>query len=509
MSIHHFRNKSAMYWGMFFIALVPHSLLADVGSNWQAKGLEQYVVESNKDEWIEIESNQCRKNITYLISDVTGHKVYSGDVVSDGCSSKIKLNLNKGYYNLNINGDVRGIYSAPKKVLPDYFGVDAALTHIVKDEERRSEYISLLQKVGIGVVRERLIWGDLSPERGVWNGASGVDNLREKYKKAGIKVLEAVQVSLNRNYNFPAQDKIEKDFPAFYARWGKEWIGIEPWNEPNHRRVTDRLKDSDENKYIDKYVAYAKQTVEVIGSDIKVVNGALAGNLGANAVFSKKLFLKKDFFDMKSDFSFHTYSDAGALIKWLVEYQDWLGARKFPGKIWITESGWAVHDDDLQKVNAENREAAVQIAAKSIVAYSDGVKHYFAFALPFYAEKDGKGRYRYFGLTDKNGSPNLSLAAYIQAAQVLSSSSQGNVKISTSEHGFRALIPSGDHVVVAVYNNSSEKIAIPASALYAEGMDGRKIERGHDDFLPGEKLVYFYFSEKERTAADRFFSGKV
>lgn len=506
MMIRHFVKQPIVYLGFFFTVCFPHSLLADVDSSWRAEELEQYVVEPGKDEWVEIESIPCRENIAYSISDVTGKEVSSGNIISKDCILKIKLNLNKGYYHLNINGLVRGIYSTPTKVLTDFFGVDAALTHIIKDEGLRSEYVSLLKRIGIKVVRERLIWGDLSPESGVWNGASKVDDLRKEYKKSDIKVLEAVQVSLQKGNEFPAQDKIEKDFTAFYDRWGKGWIGIEPWNEPNNRNTTSKLNDDEENKYIDKYVTYTKQSASVIKDNVRVVNGSLAGNLGANAGFSKKLSLREDFFATKSDFSFHTYGEARNLSKWLAEYKNWLREKNFSGEIWITESGWAVHDDDLQKVSSENISVAVQIAAKAIVAYSSNVKHYFAFVLPFYEEKDGKGKIRYFGLTDKSGSPNLSLAAYIQAAQVLSSSHHSDVKILTSERGFKTFIPSDDHIVVAIYNNSGDTIPIPASVSYVEGMDGRKIDLESNDLLLGEGIVYLYFSNKNRSAAKLYFT---
>ncbi|KHT39457.1 hypothetical protein RD02_17070 [Pectobacterium brasiliense] len=479
-----------------------------MGTFWHAKGLGQYVVESNKDTWIDIVQSPCEDYVSYSISNIIGREIDSGNVASVNCSSKIKLNLPNGYYHLNIKGFVKGIYSLEPKKLPDYFGVDAALNYIVKDEILRSQYIQMLKIIGVNIVRERLIWLDLSPNNGMWDGNYKTDNLRKQYQNANMKILEAVQIPMFGNLGFPSTDKIITDFPKITERWKNTWIGIEPKNEPNNVQGK-RLSAEEMAAYVDRYLSYSREMHTAIGNDVLVVNGAFAGGLYANEAFSKTISSRKDFFESKGDFSFHTYETAEELIQTLTQYKVWLKSKGFTGNVWITESGRKSYSDDLTAVNQQNMDVAVQIAAKAIVGYSAGVKHYFPFVLPFYTERDSQGRIRYFGLTSKDGSPNLSLAAYIQAGKILAGAAQGDVRFLAFDHGFKALIPSEENIVIAVYNNSNGKKAFPTDAMYAEGVDGRRIEKGQGDFLPDEKLVYFYFSKEEHTAANHFFSEKM
>lgn len=502
------RSKSIILGSTLCAAMLPHTLWADMDTFWHAKGLDQYVVESNKDAWIEIVQSPCEDNLSYSISDIMGREIDSGNVASVNCTSKVKLNLPSGYYHLNIKGVVKGIYSLGPKKLPDYFGVDAALSYIVKDDSLRVQYISLLSQIGINVVRERLMWADLSPNNQVWDGIYYTDKLRRQYQQADIKVLEVVQVPVLEHLAFPDSDKIMADFPKITQKWKATWIGIEPKNEPNNLKG-QRLSAEGMVDYVGRYLSYSREMHAAVGNDVLVVNGTFAGGLYANAEFSKAISSRKDFFESKGDFSFHTYETAENLIQTLTQYKSWLKSKGFSGNVWITESGRNSYSDDLTTVNQQNMDVAVQIAAKAIVGYSAGVKHYFPFVLPFYTEKDPRGRIRYFGLTSKDGSPNLSLAAYVQAGKILAGAPQRDVKFLAFDHGFKALIPSDENIVIAVYNNSNGKKAFPAGAMYAEGVDGRRIEKEQSDFLPDEKLVYFYFSKEEHTAANHFFSEKM
>ncbi|UEM38247.1 glycosyl hydrolase [Pectobacterium aquaticum] len=502
------RSKSIILGSTLCVAMLPHTLLADVGTFWRAKELDQYVVESDKDAWIEIVQSPCEDNLSYSISDIMGREADSGNVASANCTSKVKLNLPSGYYHLNIKGVVKGIYSLEPKKLPDYFGVDAALNYIVKDENLRHQYIQLLKRIDINVARERLIWLDLSPNNGVWDGNYKTDSLRKQYQNSNVQILEAVQVPMFGNLGFPSSDKIMTDFPKVTQRWKKTWIGIEPKNEPNNVQG-QRLSVKDMVAYVDRYLSYSREMHNAIGNDVLVVNGTFAGSLYANTEFSKTISSRKDFFESKGDFSFHTYETAEELIQTLTQYKSWLKSKGFSGNVWITESGVKSYSDDLTTVNQQNMDVAVQIAAKAIVGYSAGVKHYFPFVLPFYTEKDPRGRIRYFGLTSKDGSPNLSLAAYVQAGKILAGSPQSDVKFLAFDHGFKALIPAEENVVIAVYHNSNEKKTFPTGAMYAEGIDGRRIEKGQGDFLPDEKLMYFFFSKEESTAANHFFAESM
>ncbi|MBA0167786.1 glycosyl hydrolase [Pectobacterium sp. CFBP8739] len=502
------RSKSIILGSTLCAAMLPHTLWADMENIWHAKGLDQYVVESNKDAWIEIVQSPCEDNLSYSISDIMGREVDSGSVASTNCTSKVKLNLPNGYYHLNIKGVARGIYAHQQKKIPSFFGMDVALSYIVKDDSLRGQYISLLSQIGINVVRDRLMWGDLSPNNKIWDGIYYIDKLRRKYQQANIKVLDVVQVPVLEHLVFPDSDKIMGDFPKITHKWKDTWIGIEPKNEPNNLKG-QRLSAEDMVEYVERYLSYSREMHTAVGNDVLVVNGAFAGGLNANAAFSEAISSRKDFFESKGDFSFHSYETAENLTKILTQYKSWLKSKGFSGNVWITESGRNAYSDDLTTVNQQNMDVAVQIAAKAIVGYSAGVKHYFPFVLPFYTEKDPRGRTRYFGLTSKDGSPNLSLAAYIQAGKILAGSPQSDVKFLAFDHGFKALIPSDENIAIAVYNNSNEKKAFPTGAMYAEGVDGRRIEKGQGDFLPDEKLVYFYFSKEESTAASHFFAERM
>lgn len=492
---------------VFFVcfSLFSCSATADISFDWYLDDGADYIVAPHSDSQITVVTDPCRKEVTYSISAINEVAVLAGKISTAECKFSIGLNLNKGYYTLEVDGVARGIYVTSPKILSGFFGVDAALTPLVLDEAMRSRYIRLLNKTGIHSVRDRLMWSDLSPATNDWNGRYNSDVLRREYLLSGIKVLDVIQLPnyFLENNLFIGEESIEAVLPKMVSRWGEGWLGIEPRNEPNN--IRGELGEGGISAYVDSYVSYSKAFSRAVGNDALIVSGALAGPLNADTSFIRLLSGNEDFFHIPGDFSFHTYEPVDRLDSMLNRYKAWLTSKGFRGKMWITESGGMSYSPDLRSINESNKKIAAQIAAKSMIAYSAGVRHYFAFILPYFRERDRAGELRYFGLADSVGSPFLSLASYVQAAQVFSGVSPGDIEVSFDGRGFKMFFPSENGFALVFYSPENVVVPMPSTDVRIEGIDGRVLDMSAVRNNSEEKIIYCFFSKFDYVDARRYF----
>jgi hypothetical protein len=371
-----------------------------------------------------------------------------------------------------------------------FFAIDGGLSWLVPDARTREALILACARVGIGMVRERLSPGAVSPAPGRWDWETPqqFDALRRAYRDRLVAVLEMAHDApsrLGRVGKYPAD---LSGWAALWnetaARWRSAWGAVEVWNEPDISFGDDL--PADQYVPLAKAMTYGFETAKV---DVPLVGG-VAADFKPPWLDAAGRSLLLDRVDV---FSFHTYGSALQMEPLVGRFRTWLRAHHHGAMpLWLTECGrpWN-RGPDRPPVDQDAR-SALDITMKAVEARACGIARYFAFVLPFYEENSSN-----FGMTDRRATPLLSLAAYAQMIRVL-----GNRPyLGDLRHGAQALQRArvfGDarEAVAVLYSGRVEARASVRPGLpvvRAEGIDGRPLQLAADGSVPiPDGLVYVW-----------------
>lgn len=480
---------------------------------WSPINLRQVIVVPGVATDIQLKSplSQVGQVVSYQVMDYSDKAIQSGQsTVNSSEILKISLTLEAGYYSLKLSTQQRPvglICQPPIAKRDDFFSIDAAISWLAP-VEMRAALISNLKDLGIGMVRERLSWGQLNPsvEQWDWETTKKYETTRRLYRDAGLPVLEMFHdaprwvldcapsgegASVDRKY--PSDLKaMANSWKSIAGRWQSYWGGIEAWNEP------DILFGG--NLPADQYLPILK-TVRYALSESKVT-APLGGGVFA--------YYSPPFFDLAArngllsecDFvSFHYYQDALGIEDRVKKMRDWLAHYGQEAKpLWITEIGCPIAGKPAQfPTLVEQQKSALEFATKTVEARACGIANYFAFVYVFYPET-GKN----FGMTDGKGTPLRSLSAYATTIRLLAGASyMGDVKgLDATVQRARVFdLQNGDALVVLAtgkLQSNAVKVSFPTLAIY--GVDGRKLELLSDGRVPMEDGMAYIRVKKEALA---------
>lgn len=392
---------------------------------------------------------------------------------------ELTVNLPRGFYTVSFvkQNQVFGLVVLPKHggEKDPFFGLDAALS-IFRSMQVRADLVQVLDRIGVSIARERLLWGDIQPAKDVWDWDTKrhYEQTRDLYFQSKIGVLELFHAS-------PAWMQTDKksvfpeDLPAARRaweqiawRWGKYWQGLEVWNEAD---IPAGQGGPQAEQYLPivKTVRYALQEA---GCPTLIGGGVFA-------------YLTRPYMDLaaenglleSSDFiSFHYYSDPLGLDGYVTEYRRYLkkfGKESMP--LWLTECGSPWLGNGLARPTPENdRNTATNFSLLAIEAKACGIERYFPFVLVAYTEHGNRN----FGMLDRQETPVRSMSAYAQAICALSHTSYiGDIELDDKTIRARAFARKDGEVVVAVEGAASGKssIVFPFPIAGLQGIDGRQL----------------------------------
>lgn len=114
--------------------------------------------------------------------------------------------------------------------------MDVAMAWFFPQEEKMREVANLCQLAGINWVRDRLLWGELEPQRGEFVGHTRYDVSARVQTEAGLQVLQVAHLSAA--WANPDTKRFPPDLRDFYnfwreaaRRWQGQVLAFEPWNE--------------------------------------------------------------------------------------------------------------------------------------------------------------------------------------------------------------------------------------------------------------------------------------
>lgn len=443
----------------------------------------------------------------YVVHDVADGVVARGEAaVRDGAATA-SLQVPAGYYEIGFaDGETFGVCAlAPYGGrAPDPFFCLMGGLSIWTPEALRGPQARIAKRCGVAAVRELINWKAIEAEPGKWDWnpqfpLRSYDGTRKLYAAQGLPLLDFV---MNPPAWLVGDNPYPRDLPAAAAswsaiasRWGGNWAGLETWNEP----------DIDTGGFLpaDQYVPVAHALAYAWARDGRrapLGGGVLArvGNLDflSNAV-------RNGLLDDTDFFSFHTYTRAPRLRPQVAVLRQALAASPRGGlPLWITESGYPWPAGPARPASAADLRGALEIAMKAAEARAAGVARYFAFMLPFYEEK-GKN----YGMTDRDGTPLRSLAAYAQAIAALANRPfLGDLRGLPAEARLCPVFGGngeGDAVAVLYTGepNDGATVAFPYAVRRVAGIDGRSLPCPTPGAVPVPDGLAYVFVDPAAVAA--------
>lgn len=488
--------------GVSLVALVLAADPTAAAVTLQPIAVEGFFIEPGRPAVLKlaIESGDLSKPIPYQILDYAGARVAAGK--AGAASAKIveiTVNLPQGYYDLEFPAaDQRfGLFASPAwQGEPDPFlAIDSAMSWLVRDGALRESLIQNLRRSGIAMSRERLSWGEVSPaaDRWDWEGGHRFETIRRFYAQQCVPVLEMFHDSPGWTGKVgPYPDDLAataRGWREIARRWRPTWGALEIWNEPNIHFGG--------NLPADQYVALVKTisyAVSSLADPLPLIGGVIAED---NRAFLDAA-ARNGLLDCVDAVSFHTYAPAPALGPLIGRYRAWLKAFERPSMpLWITECGRPWKKGPGRPPRDQDSISALDIAMKAVEARAGGIACYFAFVYPFYEENENN-----FGMTDRQGTPLRSMAAYARLASVLARKQYlGDLKCDDGTvQGVRVF--ADDRETVAVFYTgkpkADAKIPLPVPVLRSEGIDGRRLTAAENTTLPVPDGLTYVWLDRSR-----------
>ncbi len=466
---------------------------------------------------------------------ISGTKDDSGKTVEDNQYS-VKLSLPQGYFELfhPATNQTFGVVSLPafcgnekenlQKIADPFFAIDGASSWLICGREFdriRDEYARIARRSGVGMIRDRLSWGECQNKAGVENlniePERRYDSCRKTCQRHGVLVLELC-------HDAPAwmartAGKYPKDLLAvrdvwdvFTPAWNRTWGGMEVWNEPEISFGSNL--PADQYVPILKTIAYQQQNSSAekskqaeIGERTPLVGGVMSSCLRSWLDTAAECGL----LDACDAFSFHTYSKAPSVENIYANYQAWLRQYGQASKpLWLTECGrpWTIGPG--RPPVEQDMISAIDITMKGVEAKAFGIQRYFPFVFPYYEENTNN-----FGMFSKDLTPLRSFAAYAQCALVLAHREYlGDLNVpldgwlrarvfSTAEKGERF---GKDNYVAVIYapEAGNRKVKLPSECpiLHAERITGEPldVDKKTNSLETTDGFVYLWLAA-DRTSA--------
>jgi hypothetical protein len=432
-------------------------------------------------------SGKAEESVVYRVVDYAGQLVNEGQLRQVGPDHwEMSVRARLGYTEIELPRSRQrfGMISLPAGAAqPDsFFAIDGGLSWLVPDSPRREQLIKAAKRCGISMIRERLSWSAVNPDRDRWNldGSARYASLRQFYEAKSIPILELAHDSpgwLGFVGKYP-HDLVEtaRSWVELSRTWASSWGGLEIWNEPDIAFGGDLPAD--------QYAAIAKAvsfSLANAGLRVPIVGGAMA--------YPNPEFLETSaqsgLLDRLDAFSFHHYGAAEEMQGMVERYRQWLirsGHGAMP--LWITECGrpWSRGPD--RPPLAEDQKSALDIVMKGVEARASGIARYFPFVYPFYEENSSD-----FGMTDRSGTPLRSLAAYAQMIRVLANQRYIGDLPRVAPAIFRARVFGDGRQTIAVLYTGRRPVTGSLAPLgfrirRIEGIDGRPLAVGTDGCVP-------------------------
>ena len=409
----------------------------------------------------------------YVIRDITGEKLSDGKTIAgENGFSSVEFNLPRGWYKISFpdSGKQCGIAVTPDVSGKNkYWCIDAGLTWSGWKPDHKKGVICALQKKGIASFRERMAWHAADNGKQFRDGQEAALR-RLLYDKNVLELYQHMPNAFLRSGSpspFDCHlDRLAAGAKRMEERLNFAWDTVEAWNEP----------------FFFGKALPADQYVPVAKALSAAYNTPMAGGCFAPSIPHTylKQCLDSGFADIVDVFTLHIYSSPESMLDTMDYFRKNLsqsGNVNIP--IWLSETG-TPGTDKYPNCNV--------IAMRAIECLSLGAERFYAFYLQFHQE----GAIRW-GMTDKNGTPEFALAAYLTAAEIIADKEfKGTVPLKENVSLSR-VFTGKDADVLVIFGKNGKKVELPAAPLKLLGADGRTLPAAQK-FINKDGLSYAVYA---------------
>lgn len=413
--------------------------------------------------------------LSYAITNYEGATVASdGFLTPPSGPIAITIKLPAGYYQITFlkTNQSFGIVSIPPhsgKADP-FFCLDTAMSWLELRRSLREPLVSILQRTGVSMVRERFSWKDVMPTSDTFDLQTprGYDDLRQIYVRHGIQILDLLSDAPKWTEPEPP-NPYPGNLPVVSAavqrlaeKWNPYWNALEVWNEPNQGAVVPADQYVPTVKAIDWALASRRLSTTMGVGTFGEFNRDFVAQAIDNGMLEGAGFL-----------SFHDYSEVTFLQNEISAYRLLMkhgGDETLP--LWITECGWPWTSGPARPPADQDRQSALQIAMKSVEARACGIARFFPFVYTSYVEPG-----RNFGMMGREATPLAAMAAYAQAIRTLSGKAYaGDLRCCDPLIKRARVFSGGAETIVILYGgalstDAAANIGVRTNRI--EGIDGR------------------------------------
>lgn len=339
-------------------------------------------------------------NLYLQVQDFFGQSVYQKEINLKGNSYSLEFpQLEPGYYTLFLKAEADGLLTNEEEVsfgvitpLPKDFNpkespicLDAGMSwSYAPDEERLDLACYLCEIAGIGLLRDRLWWGEVEKEEGKfqWGRYLQSAKAQERHKITVYQIFHDcpnwASVTLQNGgkaSNLPPRDPIYvyRMVNRLVKDLGKQVRYFEVWNEPNIGFFNGRPED---------YAAILKAAY-LGAKDADPLFGILIGSAaGTPGEFYERVYENDvgGYFDICNQ---HWYGSPEELFNFIpnevLSQLRRFGLDKKP--IWITEMGMRAYPSENGDFKPVERQQASYLVRAYASAFANGISRFFYFYL--------------------------------------------------------------------------------------------------------------------------------
>lgn len=440
------------------------------------------------------------KEVPYVVNDYSGNRIDSG-IASQGADGTLSLNrvFKRGYFEVifPLAAESFGIVSLEPHTGPvdPFFGVDASMTSLELDPERRIGLVKIMSRTGLSIARERssAIFGKGPGEYNWEGGGRKMESLRKIYADHHVRVLDIVmrdeaKFGMVKGQVFPQSLAImASEWSGVARHWENVWGGLEVYNESD-------LTVAPADQYVPmvKAISYALKEAD---SKVPLVGGVLA-TMPPGPYFTT--CAENGMLDDSDAVSFHSYDSTPNMEKMIGLYREWLkSSAKENMPLWLSEYGKSWVSGPARPPQDQDAVTAMEISGMGIESMACGVARIFPFVLTYYEEG-----LKNFGMFGREASPLRSMAAYANTASNLAGKKYlGDLKgVGGSIKRARVFgDPSGGERVVVLYTgvvDSRALVSLPITVKRIAGSDGRELQLV-DGKIPVPDGIGFLWADEE------------
>ncbi|MEA3206982.1 MAG: hypothetical protein QOE70_39 [Chthoniobacter sp.] len=441
--------------------------------------------------------------LPYLLTDYTGRKIGSGEArLSSDQTVTITRAFPRGYGEITFPeaNQTFGLVALepPARPYDPFFCLDAGLSWLELNPDRRAALVKIAARCGIAMSRERLGLGSVNPEKGKfdWESRRLFGSLRKMYADSKVPILEILEgggkyLGSTKGSMFPA------NLPEMAAAWTEVarhwqvWGGAEVCNEQD-------LKPIPAEQYVPmaKSMSYALTKAP---SKVPLVSGVFA-TIPPGPYFDT--CAANGMLEDSNAVSFHSYDRAPDVESMVSRYRTWLknsGKEAMP--LWHTECGWAWTQGPDRPPQDQDAMSALEISTKAVESRACGVARYFPFVYVYYEEGQ-----KAFGMMGREATPLRSMAAYAMCIHALSGKNYlGDLEgLDASIKMARVFGNSaGKEWVAVLYTgrlNPQAKVVFPITVKRAAGADGRELQVSDQSLPIPDGMTYVWMDSSDLRA---------